>query len=165
MSLSNGSRIINNLPEEDTEYVLRPMTPGDLDRVLDIEDRSYVEPWLRPHFEYELSVSSISKMMVLEKDDTLAGYVGIWLLPPELHITNITVAPEFRFRGLGTRLLEYVMNLAYELRIKQVTLEVRHNNMAALALYRKFGFEVKGMRKNYYAAEKAHALIMSRTVR
>lgn len=165
MSLFSGSRIINNLPEEDTEYVLRPMMSGDLNRVLDIEVRSYVEPWLRSHFEYELSVSSISKMMVLEKNDTLAGYVGIWLLPPELHITNITVAPEFRFCGLGTRLLEYVMNLAYELRIKQVTLEVRHNNMAALALYRKFGFEVKGMRKNYYAAEKAHALIMSRTVR
>lgn len=153
-------------PIEDSQNIrLRPMNPDDLDRVLNIEERSYADPWLREHFEYELTVSSISKMMVLEIHQKVMAYVGIWLLPPEIHITNIAVDPECRYQGLGSRLMEYVMDLAYELRIKQVTLEVRHNNLAALALYRKFGFEVKGMRKNYYASEKAHALIMSRTVR
>jgi ribosomal-protein-alanine N-acetyltransferase len=151
--------------EESEDICLRPMKPDDLDQVLDIEERSYVDPWLREHFEYELLVSSISKMMVLEIHHEVIAYVGLWLLAPEIHITNITVDPKYRYRGLGSRLMEYVINLAYELRIKQVTLEVRHNNMAALALYRKFGFEVRGMRKNYYASERAHALIMSRTVR
>lgn len=154
-----------NMSEDSQNIRLRLMKPDDLDRVLNIEKRSYADPWLREHFEYELMVSSISKMMVLEIHHEVIAYVGIWLLPPEIHITNITVDPEYRYQGLGTRLMEYVMDLAYELRIKQVTLEVRHNNMAALALYRKFGFEVRGMRKNYYASERAHALIMSRTVR
>ncbi|MDD3806739.1 MAG: ribosomal protein S18-alanine N-acetyltransferase [Candidatus Marinimicrobia bacterium] len=143
----------------------RPMRMDDLDRVLEIEQQCYIDPWHRDNFEYEISVNSVSKMMVLEIKDTLVGYMGLWILPPEIHITNLAVAPDYRFHGLGSYMLEYVIHLAYDMRIKQITLEVRHNNMAALALYRKFGFEIKGIRKNYYAAEKAHALIMSRTVR
>jgi len=159
----SGGNLIEESRNTRRDCILRPMRPEDLDRVLEIE--CYADPWKREHFKYELSVSSISKMTVLDMKNKVVAYVGIWLLPPEIHITNITVDPEYRYRGLGSRLMEYVMDLAYELRIKQITLEVRHNNMAALALYRKFGFEVRGMRKNYYASEKAHALIMSRTVR
>jgi [ribosomal protein S18]-alanine N-acetyltransferase len=165
MNLYNGSRSKADKQIKQDEYILRSMERRDLDRVMEIETQSYAEPWLREHFLYELETSAITRLMVIEKKDRIQGYVGIWLLLPEIHITNITVAPECRFQGLGSRMMEYVMNLTYELRVKQVTLEVRHNNMSALALYRKFGFEVRGMRKNYYTAEKAHALIMSRTVR
>ncbi len=165
MNPSNGERIKTDTGINPADYHMRSMTLEDLDTVLEIENQSYAEPWNREHFLYELEESGISRLMVLEEKQRIMGYLGLWLLPPELHITNITVAPVSRSQGQGTRMMEYVMSLAYELRFKQVTLEVRHNNEAALALYNKFGFEVRGMRKNYYAAEKAHALIMSRRVR
>lgn len=164
MNLSNGNPDKDNHDVNITETI-RPMLVRDLEDVLKIESESYAEPWLREHFIYELQISRISKSMVLEKGGKIVGYVGLWLLHPEIHVTNMTVSTEYRMQGLGTKLMEYVMNLALESKFKVVTLEVRHNNDAALALYRKFGFEIRGMRKNYYAAEKAHALIMSRTMR
>jgi ribosomal-protein-alanine N-acetyltransferase len=164
MNLSNGNRNIDKYLKKDS-VIIRPMKVLDLDDVLRIERESYVEPWLRDHFLYELQTSRISKTMVLEIEGKIAGYVGLWLLHPEIHVTNMTVSTVYRKQGLGTKLMDYVMNLALESKFKVITLEVRHNNDAALALYRKFGFEIRGIRKNYYAAEKADALIMSRTMR
>ncbi len=164
MNLSNGNRNIDKYLKKDS-VIIRPMKVLDLDDVLRIERESYVEPWLRDHFLYELQTSRISKTMVLEIEGKIAGYVGLWLLHPEIHVTNMTVSTGYRKQGLGTKLMDYVMNLALESKFKVITLEVRHNNDAALALYRKFGFEIRGIRKNYYAAEKADALIMSRTMR
>ena len=164
MNRSNGSRKTDNNSLNNT-VTIRPMRVWDLEDVLKIEKESYMEPWLREHFLYELQISRISKSMVLEIGGKTGGYVGLWLLHPEIHITNMTISKEFRKQGLGTKLMEYVMNLALESKFKVITLEVRHNNEAALALYRKFGFEIRGIRKNYYAAEKADALIMSCTMR
>jgi len=164
MNLSNGNRKKDSQDLSDTDSI-RLMLVDDLEDVLRIESESYAEPWLREHFLYELQSSRVSNTVVIERKGRIAGYAGLWLLHPEIHITNVTVSMEYREQGLGTKLMEYVMNLALESNVKLVTLEVRHNNDAALALYRKFGFEIRGIRKNYYAAEKADALIMSRTMR
>ncbi len=74
-----------------------------------------------------------------------------WLVADELHILNIAVDPASRHAGIGTRLMEEAVNEARAKRVDVITLEVRRANLAARSLYRKFKFEERRLRKNYYA--------------
>jgi ribosomal-protein-alanine N-acetyltransferase len=90
----------------------------------------------------------------------VAGYCGFWLILDEAHITNIAVHPEFRGKGYGKRLLQYVMERARRLGALKMTLEVRVSNHVAQSLYEKMGFVRSGVRKGYYTDNKEDALIM-----
>ncbi len=93
--------------------------------------------------------------------DYLAGFAGIWLLVDEAHITNIAVRSEYQGRGLGEHLLiaTYDLSMGHHARI--MTLEVRVSNTVAQNLYKKLGFEEKGLRRGYYLDNREDALIMT----
>ncbi|HEX8958964.1 MAG TPA: ribosomal protein S18-alanine N-acetyltransferase, partial [Solirubrobacterales bacterium] len=83
--------------------------------------------------------------------EELVGFVGLWLVLDEGHITTICVAQRFRGKGLGEILLSYIMGEAQALGARRVTLEVRVTNEVAQALYKKYGFVVEGVRRRYYS--------------
>ena len=93
--------------------------------------------------------------------DYLAGFSGIWLLVDEAHITNIAVRNDYQGRGLGEYLLIATYDLAIGQHAKIMTLEVRVSNTVAQNLYKKLGFEEKGVRKGYYLDNREDALIMT----
>jgi ribosomal-protein-alanine N-acetyltransferase len=68
--------------------------------------------------------------------------------------------PDFRQRGLGEFLLVSLIDTAYEIGAKWVTLEVRVSNFVAQSLYRKYGFRQAGLRHRYYSDNQEDALIM-----
>ncbi|MEK7281461.1 MAG: GNAT family N-acetyltransferase, partial [Chloroflexota bacterium] len=74
----------------------------------------------------------------------LVGMVGIWHLYDEAHVISIAVRETYRRRGLGELLLITIIEEAIRLGAYVVTLEVRVSNLAAQALYEKYGFEYKG---------------------
>ena len=90
------------------------------------------------------------------------GYAGIWVILDEGHVTNIGVDPDFRRQGIGQGLLEELTVRAMQRGITAMTLEVRLSNYGAQALYKKLGFEARGIRKEYYQDDKEDALIMWR---
>lgn len=90
----------------------------------------------------------------------IVGFVGLWLVLDEGHITTIGVAQRYRGRGLGELLLSHIMTEASELGARRVTLEVRVTNDVAQALYRKYGFTVEGVRRRYYSDNNEDAYIM-----
>jgi ribosomal-protein-alanine N-acetyltransferase len=94
-------------------------------------------------------------------DRTIAGYVGLWLMVDEAHITTIAVAPSHRGRGLGEHLLVAAFDIATALEADVVTLEVRVSNAPAIRLYEKYTFRRVGIRKNYYTDTHEDALIMT----
>ena len=57
--------------------------------------------------------------------------------------------PAYRGRGIGSRLLDATLRKAKEARVEKVELWVYTTNTAAIALYRKFGFETEGRRRDY----------------
>jgi ribosomal-protein-alanine N-acetyltransferase len=92
---------------------------------------------------------------------TIVGYGGFWLMVDEAHISTIAAHRDWRRRGIGELLLVSMVDRAVEIGARFVTLEVRISNLNAQALYRKYGFEVTGTRKNYYSDNSEDALIMS----
>jgi ribosomal-protein-alanine N-acetyltransferase len=96
----------------------------------------------------------------------LAGYVGMWQMYDETHITTIAVDPIYRGRGLGELLVMTAFAEALDRGSIWVSLEVRVSNDHAQALYRKYGMTVYGRRSAYYTDNREDALVMwSRSLR
>jgi ribosomal-protein-alanine N-acetyltransferase len=91
----------------------------------------------------------------------ILGYGGFWLMAGEAHISTIAVRPEWRRRGIGELLLVAMLERAVELGGDVATLEVRVSNVAAQALYQKYGFAKVGLRPHYYRDRGEDALIMT----
>ena len=77
----------------------------------------------------------------------------------EWEIENIAVADSARRRGLGTRLLGEILDLARASGAAAVFLEVRESNRAARALYEKWAFLESGSRCGYYADPQEDAIL------
>ncbi len=94
------------------------------------------------------------------ENNNLIGFVHINKLYENMDIVNIVVDDNYRQKGIGTKLINYVLGLYDDL--ENVLLEVNDKNKAAISLYKKSGFEVINVRKNYYGEDDA--LIMKRVI-
>ncbi|TSE02088.1 ribosomal-protein-alanine N-acetyltransferase [Skermania sp. ID1734] len=121
-------------------------------------------PWSASAFRSELTHSGNRYFVALD-DATVVGYAGIALRGstffPESEVHTIAVAGNYRRFGLGSQLLRLLL-VAAESHGGAVFLEVRTDNDAAIALYRKFGFDIVGTRPNYYQPSGADAFTMRR---
>ena len=93
--------------------------------------------------------------------DLIVGYVGIWFMTDEAHITSIAVKDEYRRMGLGELLMLAAIELAMARKARLMTLEARVSNFGAHALYEKYGYRKVGIRKGYYMDNKEDAVVMS----
>lgn len=134
-----------------------------LSAVMLIEPEAYPEPWTENMFRQELGNES-SEFFVAFSEGVLVGYGGFWRVAGEAHITSVTIACDYRGRGVGRRLVEYIMRTAGDLGLTEATLEVRESNRHAFNLYKSMGFEVIGRRKGYYRKTNEDALVMAREI-
>lgn len=135
----------------DRSVVLRPLTAADLDAVARIEAASAPTPWSRQLFAGELTVSPrLRHWLVAEVDAQVVAFAGVMILDDEAHLMNIAVAPSHRRFGLGGQLLIALIDEVVDRGVRHLTLEVRVDNTAALALYRRFSLAPVGTRKDYY---------------
>jgi [ribosomal protein S18]-alanine N-acetyltransferase len=149
--------IFLDLPDRVT---IEPMNDQDIEQVFAIEQASFSSPWKPDGFRTEMDRAP-SVCLVVREGPTIYGYAVFWLIPPEIHLLNIAVHPGMRGRGLGTLLLDYLKEYGREVGAEHVYLEVRPSNESARKLYRQAGFVHAGLRKNYYAAEKEDALLLT----
>jgi ribosomal-protein-alanine N-acetyltransferase len=134
---------------------------ADLDGVLDVEAESFTNPWTRAMYEWELQKGSVCHIYVVRTDSHLvAGFCAFWLVVDEIHINNVAVREALRGRGLGTALLQHVLDEARRLGARRATLEVRASNTRARRLYERLGFYVAGTRRGYYSAPVEDALLL-----
>ncbi len=88
-----------------------------------------------------------------------ANQIGANQVGNEWELDNVVVAPDFRRKGLATRLLTALLTRARETNSERVFLEVRESNQAARALYVRLGFEESGRRKFYYVDPQEDAVL------
>lgn len=138
----------------------RRMVESDLEAVLAIENGSFHTPWSRESFEREIKENRLAQYYVLEVDQEVVAYCGMWIIIDEAHITNVAVMPNLRRRGYAKALIAYVLASLTEQTVSQVTLEVRVGNIEAIKLYESFGFKSVGIRPGYYQDTKEDASIM-----
>ena len=139
---------------------LERMRSGDLDEVVAIERASFTLPWSRGAFLYEMEQNRVAHCFIVREEARVVGYVCLWEIGDELHVTNIAVHPACRQRGIGRMLLSAVLDDARARRLRVVGLEVRPSNREALPLYESFGFKVVGRRRGYYYDTGEDALVM-----
>jgi [ribosomal protein S18]-alanine N-acetyltransferase len=93
----------------------------------------------------------------------LIGVGCLWAILEEAHIIMLAIHPQFQRQGLGQALLLALLKSAHDRQLERSTLEVRDSNLAAVALYKKFGFKEAGRRKRYYEDTGEDALVMWRS--
>ena len=146
----------------DDGILFRPMEKEDLDRVLEIENTSFSDPWPREAFLEELK-NPFAFQFVMVRNGRLAGYSMSWVVLDEGHLMNIAVAPDFRGLGLGRLLLKFTLEQIAARGARVVFLEVRITNQPALNLYRSAGFQALMTRKGYYS-DGTDAVVMKKEV-
>jgi ribosomal-protein-alanine N-acetyltransferase len=127
-----------------------PMTIDDLDWVVENERELHAFPWTRGNFADALGAGYSA--WLLRVDGRAQAYAVMMEVLDEAHLLNISVASGAQRRGLGAAMLAHVCGEARRRGASQIFLEVRPSNAAALALYRRAGFEPIGRRRGYYPA-------------
>jgi len=136
------------------------MRRADVDPVVDIERDSFSMPWSRGAFLYEVEQNRVARCWVCRADGALVGYLCLWEIGGEIHITNIAVARAHRRQGIARWMLTEILEDARRRGARTVFLEVRPTNTEALGLYEALGFHVIGRRKGYYYDTGEDALVM-----
>lgn len=145
------------------EITVRRAEERDLDAITLIEARCFEgqDPWSRNAFYNEI-VENADRTLYLaaEKDQTVLGYMGVWKILDEGHITNVAVDPDHRRQHIAEKIIEEMIRRTSEEGITSWTLEVRADNEPAIRLYEKMGFREEGVRPGYYEYDGTDALIM-----
>jgi ribosomal-protein-alanine N-acetyltransferase len=144
-------------------YFIRRMREEDLPEVRAIETLSFSNPWSDNTFRGEIQNTPVSFPMVVVRrpGEEVVGYVIFWQIRDDVQVNNVAVRPDCRGLGLGEALMRYAIAKVRAAGAAFMTLEVRQSNTAAVALYKKLGFEIMGTRKNYYTKPDEDAYVMA----
>lgn len=134
---------------------IEPMKFVHVDAVAEIENAVYPTPWSKNAFINEVLDNGFAHYFVALNDKSVVGYAGIWVILDEAHITTLAVCQQEQCKGVGTLLLETLIEAAASMGAQRMTLEVRLSNTIAQELYKKYGFIQRGTRRNYYSDEDA----------
>ena len=138
---------------------IRKMKKEDILQLAELEKLCFSDPWSVSAFEYELK-NPLSLWLVAVEGGTVAGYIGSQTVMGETDMMNVAVAPAFRRKGIGERLILSLIDQLKDQQSHCLTLEVRISNDTAIALYQKLGFIQVGCRPGYYRNPREDALIL-----
>ena len=136
------------------------MTDYDLSLIKDILIDDFDDFWTYDVLQEELNNPN-SEYFVAKLENNILGFAGIWKAVDDVHITDIVVKKSNRQTGIGSKLLEKLIQTAKSQNFNSITLEVNEHNQPAINLYLKYGFKNVGFRKKYYN-NKDTAIIMTK---
>lgn len=140
---------------------IRPMQISDLPKVLEIEQDLFPsDAWTEQLFLSELAeVPGSRAVSVIEIAEQIIGYASLRFVGREGDVNTIAIAREFQGKGFGKLLLDWMLETAKLNGVKELFLDVRADNQAAIGLYQKEGFDQIDIRRKYYD-HKIDALVM-----
>jgi ribosomal-protein-alanine N-acetyltransferase len=144
------------------EAQFQPMTEARLDEVVHFERLVYQHPWTRANFSDSLHSGYQAQLLVA--DGRLLGYFVAMKGVDEVHLLNITVAPEHQGQGWGRLILDALALWSRVQDAQWLWLEVRASNTRAQRIYEEHGYRRVGERKSYYpaaAGRRENAVVMS----
>ena len=144
------------------DLLIQDAEPCHLEQMEEIEKLCFSVPWTRDQLRAQLKDAQHACIVACDPAERVLGYVGMTIVLDEGYIGNVAVRPECRRQGIADRLIERLTALGRLRALSFLTLEVRTGNAAAIALYRKHGFEKCGLRKNYYSLPREDAVIMTK---
>ena len=147
------------LRAQSESITIRPAREADLDDVAVIERAVFNDPWSRRSFADLVSAPGVL-FLIAADINAVVGYAIVLLTGVESELANLAVARLVQHQGLGRRLLSQALETARARGCREMFLEVRASNAAAIALYLSAGFEAVGRRVRYYARPIEDAIVM-----
>lgn len=140
---------------------IAPMRASDLAEVRRLELAALPCPWPESAMRHEVEQNPYATYFTARHAGRLLGYAGLWVQVDEMHVSMIAVLPEARRRGIAETLLVRLLREGMARGCLRATLEVRERNLAAQALYARYGFAEVGRRKRYYRDTDEDGLILT----
>jgi ribosomal-protein-alanine N-acetyltransferase len=138
------------------------MRLDDIPQVIRIDQMSFSLPWPEHSYRYEVRDNKAARCFVAEENDSqVVAMIVSWVIVDELHIATLATQIEHRRKGIGSQLLVEALRDARALGAKRGFLEVRESNIAAKAMYLKYGFQATGLRPKYYRDNGEDAILMT----
>lgn len=139
--------------------IITKMLQCHVPQIAELEKLCFNDPWSENSIASELD-NRLSCWLVAIVDDKVVGYVGSQTVLGETDMMNIAIHPDYRKQGIATELISALIEALNERGSHSLMLEVRASNEPAKSLYLKMGFDVVGVRKNYYRNPREDALIL-----
>ncbi len=149
----------NRINVDEEVLIFAPMLFKDLHEVYYIEQSVFSYHWTYPNLQSSVAHKNCG-CVLRNASGKMLGYFIAMDVVDEMHLLKIAVAEEFHGKGYGRLLMNRAIEIARELKMDSMLLEVRPTNNAAVALYKNTGFETIGVRKGYYIDTKEDALVM-----
>ena len=144
------------------QLIIRQAEERDIMAIEGLEQVCFSDPWSYESLEHDILNNKLSFYIVAEVEGVVCGYVGIWNIVDEGHITNVAVSPDYRRKHIASNMLDVLIASCEEAGVERFTLEVRAGNEPAKALYAGKGFKEISVRKGYYQDNGEDAIIMWR---
>ncbi len=138
--------------------IVEKMTIKHYNLIKDILENEFDDFWNPKILKEELENIN-SRYIIAKKNDEIVGFAGIKYNYENVEIMNIVTKRNQRRKGIARILLKKLIECSKEFNINKISLEVNENNLPAINLYKKMGFEVVGLRKMYYNG-KSNAILM-----
>ncbi len=143
--------------------LFRPMKPEDLGDIIEIEKTCFTaDAWSEEDFVYRMSENEFCFVNLSAEDGGRAvAYITACVVAGEMNIDSVAVSPDYRRKGLASRLIDMAVSIS---NAEVIMLEVRESNLPAIALYESLGFERVGLRRNYYERPVENAVLMTKCI-
>ncbi|MDP9002303.1 MAG: ribosomal protein S18-alanine N-acetyltransferase [Myxococcota bacterium] len=135
-----------------TSLLIEPMTGPDLAAVVAMDSSTHTsEEQLREELARSWSHVWVARARAdTSNNDEVVAFLVAWHVADELHVLNVTTRADRRRRGIARAMMETAVAYGRRSRVKQILLEVRRSNRAAISLYRSVGFFATNVRPRYY---------------
>ena len=132
----------------------------DIPSLAEIEREEFSTPFKEKDFDiiYE---SDISNVLVAKVGGKVAGYVSFTVIIDECQIINFATKNEFKRHGVGKAVMTALLDHCEKMGVCKYFLEVRVSNIAAIELYKRFGFVPVGISKNHFSLPREDAVLMN----
>ena len=143
--------------------IYRKIAKEDVDAVTQLEKTCFSQPWPRSAFAEIVEKEDADYYLAEETESgRIVGGCALFDIVGEGNITNVAVSPDYRNKGIGSKLIAYLLEQGEARGIREFTLEVRVSNAPAIAIYEKAGFVSEGIRPGFYSHPKEDGMIMWR---
>lgn len=156
--------MINDPASNDPTFIIRPANLGDLPALIALEQQSpSAAHWSEARYRalFEPGISQRQVLVAERPGGATLGFLVAHHIATDWELENIVVDLRARRIGVGTRLLEALIDSAKVAQGHLLFLEVRESNFPARGFYEKLSFQQNGRRKAYYNDPREDAILYS----
>lgn len=122
---------------------------SDIEYICNNLDTKYICTWNKEEFLNCCKMDNV-ETYIAKTENNILGFITVQSILSDIEILNICVDIEHRKKGIGQLLIKHIINLAFQNSFSTIFLEVNVNNIHAIELYKKVGFQIISTRKGYY---------------